>query len=225
MNYFYSVTLVLIVSVLRCTEAWTLDSSCRSDGNRTSKILPTSPIGNFYQRIDKKLDYQATIENGMRQAFIYNEAALDALNAIGSQSNVNDPIHIAQHDLFQYVFRVAMKDGKIDPSYSKFKKVRSAFQAVKRFDKTGDGLSSPLAEDVPQADGLIVYCDWARFEEGKSCSEKKHAGVACDLDLQQDVAMGPLYKSCKTGQTTAPMVRNYLSLLTNDRICLTCPHH
>jgi hypothetical protein len=211
MHYFHSITLVLIVSVLRCTEAWTLDSSCRSDGNRTSKTLLKSPIEHFYQITDKKLGYQATIENGMRQAFIYNEAALDALNAIGSQNNVNDSIHIAQHDLFQYLFRVAMKDGKIDPSYSKFQRVRSAFQAVKTFDKTGDGLSSPLAEEVPQDDGLIVYCDWARFEEGKSCSGKENAGVACDGDLQQDVAMGPLYKSCKTGQTRAPMVRYQFS--------------
>lgn len=145
----------------------------------------------------------------MRQAFIYNEAALDALKIIGSQNNVNEPVHVAQHDLFQYLFRVAMKDGKIDPSYSKFKKVRSAFQDVKKFDKTGDGLSSPLAEDVPQADGLIVYCDWARFEEGKSCSGKKDAKVACDRDLQQDVAMGPLYKSCKIGGKTAPIVRSH----------------
>lgn len=145
----------------------------------------------------------------MRQAFTYNEAALDALQAIASQNNVNEPAHVAQRDLFQYLFRVSMKNGKIDPSYSKFKEVKSAFQAVKRFDKTGDGLSSPLAEDVPQTDGLIIYCDWARFDEGKSCSGKKDAKVACDRDLQQDVAMGPLYSSCKKRGEQSPIVRSH----------------
>ncbi|CRG84227.1 hypothetical protein PISL3812_01541 [Talaromyces islandicus] len=186
MNYFYSVTLVLAVSILHYTEAWILDPSCRSDTNATN--------------------YQTTIENGMKQAFIYNEAALEALNALSNQSNTDRATNVAQRDLFKYLFSVAMDNGNIDPSYSKFKMLRSAFRAVKKFDRRGDGFSLPLTgnELLPTND-LIVYCDWSRFDEGASCSGKKDPKVACDRDLQQDVAMGQLYKSCKTGQKEAPI--------------------
>lgn len=161
-----------------------------------------------YLETYKTPDYRMTIENGMRQAFIYNKAAIDALDSMSKQNATDHATSVAQHDLFQYLFSVAMKDGKVDPSYDKFKKVNSTFQAVKKFDDGNDGLSTPLdlTEYFPD---LMVYCDWSRFDEGVSCAGKKDANIACDQDLKQDVVMGPLYKSCKTGKQEAPMVRNF----------------
>lgn len=146
--------------------------------------------------------------NGMKDAFVYSQAAIDALNSLADTDPTHDPAYIAKLDLLQYLFLNTMKHPPtVDGTDQVFQKVLDVFTQVQRFNHNGDGSYTVRPQGELPSDDLIVYCDYSRFQEGRACDGHRNPSQACDRDTGSTVNMDIGYKGCKENSLFEEMVR------------------
>ena len=136
--------------------------------------------------------------NGMKDAFVYSQAAIDALNSLADTDPTHDPAYIAKLDLLQYLFLNTMKHPPtVDGTDQVFQKVLDVFTQVQRFNHNGDGSYTVRPQGELPSDDVIVYCDYSRFQEGRNCDGSLSSSMACDRDTGLAVDMDADYTGCQ----------------------------
>lgn len=144
----------------------------------------------------------------MRDAFAYNQAAVDTLNYLANTDPSNDPSYLAKIDLLQYMFKNTMSNPPtVVESDAMFQHVLSVFTAVQLFNQKGDGTYSVRPQGTLPSDDVIVYCDYSRFQEGRQCDNRVNSSTACDRDTGLTVDMDKNYKGCKSHAMNIATVR------------------
>ena len=178
-----------------------------------------------YQRPDRqskllipvRSEYNDLVTTGLAKAFDFNQAAIDALNALEAGVG-NQPADVAKSELLDYIFASARpgQDQPVDPNNPNFKRVKGTFQAVK-------SLAPQTGTFYPQSGGtkpnVVTYCDFSRFSEweNKGCDGKPKPGYACDKHVELEWPMSNEYHNCKYPKDPEstdpdyiePDVRNY----------------
>lgn len=165
--------------------------------------------------IEKKtLDFQGDVVLGMKNAFKFNQAAINALNSLGGGGDMNGPTYRAQFDLLKYMFNKAIEKNPntIDTSDSFYKRVENTFTRVKEFDKEGDGSASTRPQGDLPADDVIVYCNMDGVTElGKDASGRRKIRLP-DTDIEVVFANTDKeteWDGCKPNSLGSTMVRRH----------------
>ncbi|KAK2754391.1 hypothetical protein FQN54_007035 [Arachnomyces sp. PD_36] len=167
---------------------------------------------------DKKLQYKDLVTQGTKDAFDLAKSAADALSDIRkfySQSDQSNPTPIqqAQIDLFGYLFSNANASNDDDKA---LRQITDTFEAIRSFlqHSSDDPIPKPRGPPFTRG-GVLVYCSYARLEEGHSCQGAiKHEDQACDTDLNIDIGMGDWYHSCKN--STDPNIAAWVAHDSKD---------
>ncbi|KAB8346225.1 hypothetical protein FH972_023270 [Carpinus fangiana] len=136
--------------------------------------------------------YQTLVQDGVSNAFDLASAGQDGLNSLDSGTASQE-----MQNLRDYIFYET--SGTDQAARAKFSVAQNVFRDVLSFDKA-NGAPSPKGQpgQLP-VDDVIVYCDYSRFTEGKSCGDGSDTpGYACDTDTNLDVLMDDGYTKCKS---------------------------
>lgn len=156
----------------------------------------------------------------MVRSFDLAQAAQDTLQALKDGTHSE-----AQMDLFEYMFSAALEkigDRRVIKT-AEWERILYVYTEVLKF--------APVRqpnEDIPETD-VVIYCDYSRYIEGKSCSGKKKRGYACDKDTSLTNQMTFGWKQCKSTVAMVPlMVRPSLAKVNdcaNQKFYIYRPLH
>jgi hypothetical protein len=130
----------------------------------------------------------------MENAFKWMQAAIDNLNNLAVGGDLDDPIHAARLDLFEYMFAAGFDDTYptnrvVDSQSDVFRTIEDVFLQSLSFDKDGDYLPRSMPEWPARlpSDDFIMYCNYDRLTVGERCDGMIDADMACDLDTNTEM--------------------------------------
>ncbi|KAL9075403.1 MAG: hypothetical protein Q9157_004048 [Trypethelium eluteriae] len=188
----HAVVVLLAASICSCKLI--VDQSCTNPntGNSISASRIQVQASYFFCT-----GYSDLVNTGLSRALDLDQAALDALEALGAGVG-SQPADVAKSDLLDYIF-VSTRPGAgqpVDPNNPNFSRVKRTFEAVKN-------LNTPTSDPNRLDLDVKIYCDFSRFHENESCKTDDEGkripkpGYACDDDIKIDVPMGDEYTECK----------------------------
>ncbi|KAK2594925.1 hypothetical protein QQS21_007373 [Conoideocrella luteorostrata] len=201
MRFFTNLTLLL--SSLMLCHGYYLDVSC-----------------------DKK--QQAVVEKWVKNAVDLASAALTTLRFLEDAAGVDEkllgPVCTASNELMKTLFRRVLTNNRVDASNERYKEIKSRFEKIIHHDPQRNGVPEVTppnlnvpnnpSHDLPpverQADrfkhlfseDLVIYCDYSRFEEGRTCGAIENPTSACDTSTGVTVDIDSWYTECKNSLTS-----------------------
>jgi hypothetical protein len=157
-----------------------------------SSLLGFSLLSNAWVLDESCRDYDSRVRDIMIGAFDLNFAALQTMHDL--QNRPEGGIAQAQGNLRQWMF----------PSTSNAQSamtVANVYKQIYEFSISHNG--HPQEHVGPYsslgAQNFVVYCDFSRFDIGRTCQGNQDDRIACDRHSGGNVQRSPAWEACRSG--------------------------